>query len=219
MDLYGRIRNTVAILALAAAGVVDAKAATISGRVATPDGKGVAEAVVFVSAPVARSAPAETPRAEMNQVDKTFVPAVLPIVAGTRVFFPNSDQIQHHVYSFSRTKSFELPLYRGEEAPPVVFDKPGLVKLGCNIHDWMSAVILVLPSMHFAVTDADGRYALRDLPAGEYSLVAWHERSREKTEESTRKVTVSSAGVVVDFELSLADERKRPGRHGVRSDP
>jgi plastocyanin len=213
------VRPALAMLVLAASGFVDARAASVSGRVATPDGTGVAAAVVFVSSPASSKAPVETPRAEMNQVNKTFVPAVLPIVAGTRVFFPNSDQIQHHVYSFSRTKSFELPLYRGEEAPPVVFDKPGVVKLGCNIHDWMSAVILVLPSPHFAVTDSDGRYALRDLPAGEYSLVAWHERSREKTEESKQGVTLSGTDVVVDFELALGDERKRPGRHGVRSDP
>jgi plastocyanin len=212
-------RPDLAMLVLAALATGTADSATVSGRVATPDGQGVADAVVFVNTSKPSRSTAATPRAEMNQVDKTFVPAVLPIVAGTRVFFPNSDQIQHHVYSFSRTKSFELPLYRGEEAPPVVFDKPGVVKLGCNIHDWMSAVILVLPSPHFTVTDADGRYALRDLPAGEYSFVAWHERSREKTEKSTRPVSIRETGGVVDFELELADERKRPGRHGVRSAP
>ena len=206
------------MLVLAALAADEAVAATVSGRVTTPDGKAVAEAVVFVNAP-APSTVSAPPRADMNQIGKTFVPAVLPIVAGTRVYFPNSDQIQHHVYSFSRTKSFELPLYRGEEAPPVLFDKPGVVKLGCNIHDWMSAIILVLPSPHFAMTDADGRYSIRDLPPGDYSLVAWHERGREKTEELTRPVKVAVAGAVVDFELSLADERKRPARHGVRSDP
>jgi plastocyanin len=207
------------MLVLAAFATLDARAATVSGRVTTPDGEGVADAVVFVDAPVPSDAPGATPRAEMNQVDKTFVPAVLPIVAGTRVYFPNSDQIQHHVYSFSRTKSFELPLYRGEEAPPVTFDKPGVVKLGCNIHDWMSANILVLPSPHFAATDAEGRYAIRDLPPGDYSLVAWHERSRDKTEAMTRRIKAGATGAVVDFKMSLAAERRRPARHGIRSDP
>jgi plastocyanin len=215
--------NLVGIVALAlgsAAGVAgDAAGATVSGRVTTSDGKGVADAVVFVDSPLPPDAAAATPRAEMNQVDKTFVPGVLPVVAGTRVFFPNSDQIQHHVYSFSRTKSFELPLYRGEEAPPVLFDKPGVVKLGCNIHDWMSAIILVLPSRFYALTDADGRYAIRDLPPGDYSLVPWHERSRGKTEALARPAKVTAAGTVVDFELSLEAERKRPPRRGVRSDP
>ena len=125
--------------------------------------------------------------AEMNQINKTFVPAVLPIQAGTRVHFPNRDQIHHHVYSFSRTKSFELPLYRGEDARPVLFDKPGVVKLGCNIHDWMSAIILVLPTPWFAMTDADGRYLLRGMPPGEYTLTAWHAQSREKTDDKASR--------------------------------
>ena len=209
----------IALLALGASAAGEAFAATISGQVTTPDGRGVAQAVVFVETPLPSTTAAGTARMEMNQVDKTFVPAVLPVAAGTRVHFPNSDQIQHHVYSFSRTKSFELPLYRGKEAPPVLFDKPGVVKLGCNIHDWMAAIILVLPSSHFAMTDADGRYSIRDLPSGDYSLVAWHERSREKTDALTRTVKAVPAGTVVDYRMSLADERKRPARHGVRSDP
>jgi plastocyanin len=208
-----------AILALAAFVVHETFAATVSGQVRTTDGQGIAGAVVFVDAPAPSETATAPPRAEMNQVNKTFVPAVLPIVAGTRVYFPNSDQIQHHVYSFSRTKSFELPLYRGEEATPVLFDKPGVVKLGCNIHDWMSAIILVLPSPQFAMTDADGRYSIRDLPPGDYSLVAWHELGRDKTEDVKRAVKVTAAGAVADFELSLTDARKRPARHGVRSEP
>jgi len=206
-------------LGSAAFTAADAVAATVSGRITTPDGKSVVNAVVFVNAPVPLDAEAANPRAEMNQVDKTFVPAVLPIVAGTRVYFPNKDQIQHHVYSFSRTKSFELPLYRGEEAPPVLFDKPGVVKVGCNIHDWMSAIILVLPSRFFAVTDTEGRYSIRDLPPGDYSLVPWHERSRQKTEALAQPIKVTAAGTIVDFELTLDTAQKRPPRRGVRSDP
>ena len=207
------------LLALGAYAAGDTGAATVSGQVTTPDGRGVAEAVVFVNSPLPSTAAAATARVEMNQVDKNFVPPVLAVAAGTRVYFPNSDQIQHHVYSFSRTKNFELPLYRGKEASPVLFDKPGVVKLGCNIHDWMSAIILVLPSSRFAMTDADGRYSIRELTPGDYSLVAWHERSREKTEALTQAVKVIPAGAVADFRMSLADARKRPARHGVRSDP
>ncbi len=100
--------------------------------------------------------------ATLDQVDKTFVPGLLPIVVGTKVRFPNHDQIQHHVYSFSRTKTFELPLYKGEDAAPVLFDKVGVVKVGCNIHDWMSAIILVLPTPWFARTGADGTFTHRE---------------------------------------------------------
>ena len=209
--------GTLAVLAALTSG--HALAADITGRVTLPDGTAVAGAVVFVESPAGKDASGPAPTAVMNQIDRTFVPGVLPVVAGTRVHFPNKDQIQHHVYSFSRTKTFELPLYRGAEAPPVLFDKPGVVKLGCNIHDWMSAVILVVPTRHYAVTDDAGRYALRGLPAGEYTLIAWHERSRQKTAELTRKAKLGHAGAVVDFEVSLSAKRERPAQHGVRSDP
>jgi plastocyanin len=212
--LFPALAIALAVLAPAPAGAAD-----IAGRVTLPDGSGVAGAVVFVNAPVAKQPSGAAPTAVMNQIDRMFVPGVLPVVAGTRVHFPNKDQIQHHVYSFSRTKTFELPLYRGTEAPPVVFDEPGIVRLGCNIHDWMSAVILVVPTPHFAVTDDAGRYALRGLPAGEYSLIAWHERSRQKTAELTRAVKVAQPGVTQDFELLLQEKRDRPAEHGVRSDP
>ena len=95
--------------------------------------------MVFVDTlPPGVTAPSPTERtAAMDQVHKQFVPHVLPVVVGTAVTFPNHDQIHHHVYSFSRAKTFEMPLYKGENAPPVAFDQPGAVKIGCNIHDWM----------------------------------------------------------------------------------
>jgi hypothetical protein len=122
------------------------------------------------------------------------------------------------VYSFSRAKKFELPLYKGEEAPPVLFDKAGVVKIGCNIHDWMSAVILVLPSSHYAVTDGNGRYALPDLDAGTYSVVAWHAQSREKVEDITQRITLGSGDLQADFKLSLSPVRSRPATRGARWD-
>lgn len=210
-----------------------AAGAGVSGRVVDAGGKGVAGAVVFVQSPADSAAPTGGhPRAAMDQVNKTFVPGVLPVAVGTEVRFPNHDQIQHHVYSFSRTKSFELPLYKGQDAPPVLFDKPGVVKIGCNIHDWMSAVILVLPSRHYSVTDADGRFTLSDLPAGDYTLAAWHESSRTKLEETLRPIHVTrnggevSASTATDaatsgitFTLTLAPVRSRPPIHGTRRDP
>src|SRR4030095_11393137 len=139
---------------------------TISGRVVDPEGKGIAQAIVFVDNPAAAAAASKPPNAIMDQINKTFVPGVLPIVVGTEVRFSTRDHISHHVYSFSRTKTFELPLYKGEDAAPVLFDKPGVVKIGCNIHDWMSAIILVLPNDHFAVTKAAGTVTLTQLRAG-----------------------------------------------------
>ena len=194
---------------------------SISGRVATPDGKGIADAVVFVQSLVATNsvAPKTEASAIMDQVDKTFVPGLLPIVVGTRVHFPNHDQIRHHVYSFSPAKTFELPLYKGEDAPPVLFDKVGVVKIGCNIHDWMFGIILVLPTSHFTATREDGQFALTDLQSGTYTLAVWHALSKLKPEETERTVQVGPAAARVAFTLPLAAEHRRPAMHGARAEP
>ena len=196
-----------------------AAGATVAGRVVGSDGKGVVQAVVFVQAlPSGVTPPPVTQFAIMDQVNKTFVPGLLPVVVGTEVHFPNHDQINHHVYSFSRTKSFELPLYKGEEASPVVFDKAGVVKIGCNIHDWMSGIILVLPTPYYAVTDEGGRFALQDLPPGVYTLACWHVLSQVKLEETVQQVQADESSPEVIFTLSLATARPRPAIRGARGD-
>lgn len=189
---------------------------TITGRVLDQDGKPVAQAVVFVQEPLGvKRSPAP---AVMDQFNRAFEPEVLPIAVGTQVRFPNRDQIRHHVYSFSRAKRFELPLYKGEDAPPVLFDQAGVVKIGCNIHDWMSAVILVLPNEHYAVTDEEGRFTLSDLPAGAQTITAWHARSREKTEEIGQRVDAAGSNAELAFKLALAPVRPRPATRGARWD-
>jgi hypothetical protein len=136
------------------------------------------------------------------------------------VRFPNHDQIHHHVYSFSRTKTFELPLYKGTDAPPVLFDKVGVVKVGCNIHDWMSGIILVLPTPYFAQTDAEGRFTLADLPHGQYSVVAWHELSKAKPEDTAQSIDVGNAAAgEANFTLALNPARPRPAIRGSRREP
>ena len=197
---------------------VHAGVQAVSGSVTGADGAAVADAVVFVQDP---SAAPDKPRTMqvVDQVNKTFIPGLLPIVVGTSVRFTNHDQIHHHVYSFSATKTFELPLYKGEDAPPVLFDKVGVVKIGCNIHDWMSGIILVLPSPHFAVTGADGRFVLEDLPPGAYTLVAWHALSKVKPADTAQSVQVGPAVANVSFKLPLAPARPRPAMHGIRAEP
>jgi plastocyanin len=196
-----------------------ADAAEVVGRVVDGDGQPLADAVVFVEALPAGAAPAAGSRtAVMDQVQKQFVPHVLPVVAGTEVAFPNRDQIHHHVYSFSRTKTFELPLYKGEEAPPVVFDRVGAVKVGCNIHDWMSGIILVVPTPYFATTDASGSFALRDLPPGPVTLVAWHERQKGPPEEARAAAVAGDAPAPLSIALDVVPVRARPApRGGARS--
>jgi len=205
---------------LAAAPLAYAHAGTpaVSGSVTNMDGFGVADAVVFVQAPA--QAPDKSARTQIvDQVDKTFVPGLLPIVVGTSVRFPNHDQIHHHVYSFSPAKTFELPLYKGEDAAPVLFDKVGVVKIGCNIHDWMSGIILVLPTPHFAVTDSAGHFVLEDLPSGTYTLVAWHALSKLKPDDTAQSVAVGQDVPNVSFRLPLAPARSRPAMHGSRVEP
>jgi plastocyanin len=206
------------LLAALSLSQVRAGVQAVSGSVTGADGAAVADAVVFVQAP--SPAPDKPKTMQLvDQVNKTFIPGLLPIVVGTSVRFPNHDQIHHHVYSFSPTKTFELPLYKGEDVPPVLFDKVGVVKIGCNIHDWMSGIILVLPSPHFAVTGADGRFVLEDLPTGAYTLVAWHALSKVKPEETAQSVQVGTDVINVSFKLPLAPARPRPTMHGTRAEP
>jgi plastocyanin len=113
-------------------------------------------------------------KAVMDQQEMRFVPSVLAVRTGTSVTFPNRDDIRHQVYSFSPTKRFELRLYQGTPSEPVVFDKPGLVVLGCNIHDWMVGYIYVTDDPWFAVSDAQGKVSFDDLPAGDYRVTLWH---------------------------------------------
>jgi plastocyanin len=189
----------------------------IEGRVIGPDGKGIPQAIVFVQSPLAKPT-AVPPRATMDQINKTFVPAVLPVVAGSEVLFPNSDHIRHHVYSFSRAKSFELPLYKGEEAPPVLFEKAGVVKIGCNIHDWMSAIIIVLPNPHFTWTDGEGRFSLPGLEPGTYTVAAWHPQGSDKTERTAQQVELAGNDAQLTFTLALSPLRSRPAARGARWD-
>ena len=136
------------------------------------DGHGspVTDAVVY-AIPEGRLPP-PAGRAVVDQKNRMFIPHVLPIQTGTAVSFPNSDNVRHQVYSFSPAKRFQLPLYAGTPAAPVVFDKPGVVAIGCNIHDQMSAYLVVVDTPHFAKT-VEGRATLAGLPEGRYDVRVW----------------------------------------------
>jgi plastocyanin len=140
--------------------------------------------------------------AVMDQAHNAFVPHVLVVQTGTSVVFPNNDVVSHHVYSFSPAKTFELALYKGNAHPPLVFDQPGVVVLGCNIHDGMLGYILVVDTPHFALTDAKGELALEGLAADDYSLRVWTPRVRPGDLPAEQKVTVSAEGDVT-LELKL----------------
>jgi plastocyanin len=121
---------------------------------------------------------APRPPAIMDQAGKEFVPHMLAIQAGSEVHFPNNDSVSHHVYSFSDAKTFELALYKGDVHSPVRFDTPGVVVLGCNIHDGMLGYIRVVATPHYGFTDAHGSIELDGLAAGVYTVEAWTPRAR-----------------------------------------
>jgi len=147
----------------------------------------------------------------MDQQNKAFVPHVLVVPVGTPVMFPNRDNIRHHVYSFSPAKRFELPLYIGTPAAPVVFDKPGVVVLGCNIHDWMVGYIYVSATPYFAKTGEDGRARLGDVPAGAYEARVWHPRMRAEPDKSGKSITIATGDPdQLEFVVALKSDRRAP---------
>ena len=130
----------------------------------------------------------------IDQQDKQFIPYVTAVQVGTSILFPNKDNIRHHVYSLSSAKKFELPLYKGVPAEPVVFDKEGFVTLGCNIHDWMIAYVAVLGTPHFQVTDREGHALLKNLPPGQYTVEVWQPSLKGAPETFAQHVDVAAGG-------------------------
>jgi hypothetical protein len=176
------------VLGLAfAGGLAHAQTAEIAASVTDQQGRPVADAVL-VAVPVdGNMRPPQRPRdGSIDQVDKEFFPRVTIVPVGASVTFPNHDDVRHQVYSFSPAKRFELPLYAGVPAQPVVFDKPGVVVLGCNIHDWMVGYVYVSESPFFAKTGKDGKAVLAELPARAYVLRVWHPQL-EMSEDATHK--------------------------------
>jgi plastocyanin len=206
------LRPMIVIVACLLSRNIVAGALDVSVR--SGDGTPVADAVVFANPSTGAPVVAKK-RTVIDQRDKQFVPYVTALQAGTAVVFPNSDNIRHHVYSFSPAKKFELPLYSGVPAEPVVFDKVGFVTLGCNIHDWMVAYVAVLPTPYFEVTRADGRGLLANVPAGQYIVQVWQPSLRGTPEQSAQKVDVSATATrVLTFTLDLKPDfraRRAPG--------
>lgn len=155
-----------------------ADAATIDVRVATAGGAAVQDAVVY-ALPVARAVLVGHKVATMDQKNRMFMPHVLPVQTGTWVEFPNSDDIRHQVYSTSPAKKFQLPLYKGKPSFPVQFNTAGVVLLGCNIHDWMSAYVVVVDTPYFAKAE-NGRASLPDVEAGQYAVRVWYPEMGEE---------------------------------------
>lgn len=160
---------------------------------------------VFIFEPLfemAKTTDSEPPTAIMNQVKKQFAPHVLVVKTGTSIRFPNADNIFHHVYSFSPTKQFELKLYKEFTAEPLKFEAPGIVDIGCNIHDWMLGYIVVTDSPFFAKTESEGSISL-SLPKGDYNVRFWHPSVKSDSLFETKSLSVNES-TAVEWQLSTA---------------
>jgi plastocyanin len=155
--------------------------------------------VYLESAPSLAFPDVEPQRATLDQRNETFVPHVLAITVGTTVDFPNSDRVYHNVFSLSGPRRFDLGRYAAGRSRSVRFDRPGIVRVFCEIHSHMSAFILVFNHRYFAVTAADGRYQIGRVPPGRYTLVAWNEGSIRES----RAVTIGDEGGFVEADFVL----------------
>ena len=194
-----RLRRAAAAL-LACAGTL-AQAAPVEVRVADAAGRPLAGAVVFLESREAREQVRPMTGAEIAQADKQFVPAVSVVTVGTAVNFPNRDTVRHHVYSFSPAKRFEIKLYVGTPAQPVVFDQPGIAVLGCNIHDHMAAWVVIVDTPWHGRSDADGRVLLPTVPPGGYRLRTWHAALPVSAVPADQALRVDAAGARVAVQL------------------
>ena len=183
------------------------RAATIEVQVHDAAGNPLGDSAIY-AVPAAGGTEARNARAAIEQVDREFVPYVTVIQVGTTVTFPNRDPILHHVYSFSPAKPFEIKLYTGKSPSEVVFDKSGVVTLGCNIHDWMVGYVVIVPTPYFGKTDATGNVRLRDLPAASYEVRAWH--SQQRAAAQPQSVVLDATGTVhTSFEIDSPARKPR----------
>jgi plastocyanin len=200
-----RSHAAFAALALAAAG--HAAAGTTEAHVLTPAGQPVQDAAVVLE-PLSPARLKGHPTAAIEQRGREFLPYVTIVQTGTAVDFPNNDTIRHHVYSFSAPKKFEIKLYAGKPGQPVVFDKPGEVAIGCNIHDWMEAYVLVVDTPWFARTDADGKATIPNVPPGRYRLQLWH--PQQKALPPSRDIEIGNQAAKLKLVLDVRPRERKP---------
>lgn len=201
----------IAAVAAAAPSGRSMKPATIDAVVVDQNGDPVENAVVFVLEGAVAAESVKT--VEMTMKDMEFQPDFSAVSVGDSVSFPNGDSTHHHVYSFSKTKKFDSRLYKDGPPKVVEFDKPGLVKVGCKIHDWMQGTILVTPSGARASTGKDGKASLKVKASPEVKLGVYHPRLRGKPEKLERVLPVKDGKIATRWELKLKKKQaadKRP---------
>lgn len=189
--MLARLASLVA-LSLAASG---ATAASVNVQLSDAAGAPLADAVVMLEPVGARLPVKPMQGAQIVQHDLQFDPPVTVVTTGSAVMFPNQDTVKHHVYSYSAAKTFQIKLYAGVPHAPIVFDKPGVAVLGCNIHDGMIAWVVVSDTPLWARSAAGGRAKVADVPPGNYQLHVWHASLAETTPAQLLPITVGATDV------------------------
>ncbi len=179
-------------------------AAELTIRLTNATGAALADAVVFDPGATTATGPASARKREtILQRNRVFDPFVTVVEKGVAISFPNDDPMLHHVYSFSPAKRFEIKLYKGTPVAPIVFDRAGVVALGCNVHDWMLAYILVTDTPVFAKSGKDGVVRLPSLVAGTHALMVWYPGMREPV--PLQSVTLAANEIKsIDHRLQVA---------------
>jgi len=197
------VRAAAGLLAVAAA-CAGASAASVTIEVADADGKPLPDAAALLEPLGAKVAVKPLADVQIAQGKRQFMPRVTIVTTGTPVAFPNFDTVRHHVYSFSPAKTFELKLYAGVPNAPVVFDKPGIAVLGCNIHDHMAAWVVVADTPWFARSADDGRARIDNVPPGTYRLRLWHPALGANVEPTASALTVGASDLAQPAKLPVS---------------
>ena len=183
------------------------QAGSVEAYVTTKSGLPVSDAAI-VAEPVSGVPPRKRATASIEQRDRELIPYLTIVQTGTAVDFPNRDPFKHHLYSFSPAKPFEIKLYAGKPVQPIIFDKPGEVALGCNIHDWMEAYVLVVNTPYFAKTGSDGRATIANIPSGRYRFSVWH--PRQKKAVPLKEIKIDAAAARLNWEMDAAPRIVKP---------
>lgn len=217
-------RSAVSLLAVLGVGLsaAVASAATIGVAVTDATGNALPDVAIYAEPAAGMSIYKALQGAQIEQRQRKFLPLVTVVQTGSAISFPNNDTVRHHVYSFSPAKPFELKLYSGVPGQPILFDKPGTVVVGCNIHDQMVAYIQVVDTPYFGKTDAAGKLTLEGVPAGKYTLKAWHYQSLPGAQNAEQAITLAKdADLKTGFMLNLKPNSTssiKSGNHAALAD-
>ena len=181
---------------------IAAQAATVTIDVRDAGGKPMPDTVVIIDTPKKPAGPVRFPwPMVMSQKNIMFAPHVLVVPLGASVSFPNLDRVRHHVYSLTGAKKFDLKLYGQDQTRSVVFDKPGLVSIGCNIHDSMSAFIYVVDTPYAMVTDANGRVTIPNVPTGGATIRLWNPAIRAPGNTLSQGIAIPASGLATTYTI------------------